>query len=44
MQDIVSVFDSTNACANDEYVYDSASKACSCCVQADNQICSWKCI
>ena len=44
MQDIVSMFDSTNACANDEYVYDFISNAYSCCVQADDQICSWTCI
>ena len=36
MQDIVSVFDSTNACANDEYVYDFISNAYSCCVQTDD--------
>ena len=44
MQDIVSVFDSTNACANDEYVYDFISNAYSCCVKTDDQICSWECI
>ena len=44
MQDIASMFDSTNACANDEYVYDFISNAYSCCVQSDDQICSWKCI